>query len=153
MRFLVMHTRETHVPSISRIVVAYGFPPRRRRWQRRWLLPYLFGHFARSLFSGLLSVPHVHQRLPVKFSRSFCRLIDRPIDQSYPFLFSFFLFYALALSQIFRSIIFSFSVRASARSLRLFSLSYLSLLLLFSFSLAQKPSLAILGTTGDLRET
>lgn len=59
-------------------------------------MPYLFGHFARSLFSGPLSVPRVHQRLPVNLSRSFCRLTDRPIDQSYPFSF-FFLSFSFAL--------------------------------------------------------
>lgn len=69
--------------------------------------PYLFGHFARSFFSGPLSVSH-DQRLPVNLSRSFSQPTDRSIDRSYRIDHLFFL--SLALSD--------FSIDYSARGFR-----------------------------------
>lgn len=101
-----------------------------KRFSLRWF-PYLFGHFARFFFSGLLSVP--------RFSA--CPLIDLSLDRSIQsdstislFLTLFFL--SLALSD--------FSIDYSAQVF-LFARFYL---FICSFSRAD----ALYGITGDLRE-
>lgn len=98
--------------------------------------PYLFGHFARSFFSGPPQCPH-DQRLPVNLSRSFSQPTDRSIDRSYRIDHLFFL--SLALSD--------FSIDYSVRGFR----SLFSTLFFYPLFLSRRSSLY--GTTGDLRET
>lgn len=97
--------------------------------------PYLFGHFARSFFSGPLSVSH-DQRLPVNLSRPFSQPTDRSIDPIGSTICSFF----RSLSQIFQSTI---QYEAFARSFLPF----------FFYPLFLSRRSSLYGTTGDLRET